>query len=197
MKTPRTMVLRRRHATAAVVVTALCTAWAPPASAMDVEDEFHQELGPGEDPALREEAQRRLRTYRAIALAEHLDLDEEQALAMNAIISRYDEERRRVRAELAGHMRVLRGAAREREPDAEQVAGAVAGVLAARAKLEKLRQDEARELLEGLDPARQARLLIFFGEFPREVRRLMHEGRHRHRERRGEPGRPPPGPRRP
>ncbi len=143
-------------------------------------DQTPDHLGSTEESqALREEAERRVRTYRAVMLARHLDLDEKSALALNATMSSYDEARREIQGNLAENMRLLRAAARETEPDEQEVKAAIERVLEARSRLEALRQQEARELLEGLSPARQARLMIFFREFPREVGRLMHEPRPR------------------
>ncbi len=172
---------------------ALMTAWSTQAAGQDVEDHPNDGEAIEREHQLHSEAERRLRTFRAVALAERLDLDEKQALALNAAISRYDEKRRRVRAEIASHMRVLRQAAKETNPDEDAVSGAIEGVLSGRARLEEIRQEEARELLANLDPARQARLVLFFADFPRDVRRLMHEGSHRGRHRRIDVDSPPSG----
>lgn len=168
----------------------------PSPAAAQSEDDGGPASRPKHDE-LQSEAGRRLRAYRAVALAEYLDLDEEQALEINAVISRYDERRQEARLELVRHMRVLRTAARQSEADAEEVSRAVQGVLEERARLETIRQEEARELVAKLDPVRQARLFVFFGRFPQDVRRLMREGGPPRRGSQGEEAAPPFNRRRP
>lgn len=169
------------------------------ASTSDDEQVSSPPGGRERDPALKAEAERRVRAYRAVALAEYLELDEEEALAINAVITRFDRQRNEAQERIIQHMRVLRRAAEESDPDPEMVSAAIDGVLAARSRLEEIRQEEAREILARLDPVRQARLLVFFGEFPRDVRRLMQESRRRRPDLapdRSMDGPPRPGPRR-
>ncbi len=118
-----------------------------------------------------------MRTMRAVALANRLDLDEATALRLNGIMKRYDEEREALHQRIRSKMKVLRKAAQSDAPDEKTIDEAVDSVLEAMKELDALRLAEARELLAGLDPARRAKLLVFLHEFPKEVRRHLRRNR--------------------
>lgn len=132
----------------------------------------------------REEIQRRVRTMRAISLANHLDLDEREALRLNHLMTEYDGRRHALREQIRGHMRILRNAADEPNPDGPSVDSAIDAVLQGRQQMETLHQEEARALMKNLNARQRARLALFLKKFPEEVRKAMkrhREKRRRHR----------------
>ena len=136
---------------------------------------------PGEPPKERRaEMMERMRTMRAVALANRLDLDEATALRLNGIMKRYDEAREALHRRIRAQMKILREASKSPNPDEKTVDAAIEAVLGAMKELDALRLAEARELVAGLDPARRARLLLFLHEFPKEVRRQMRRHRRQH-----------------
>jgi len=125
----------------------------------------------------------RIKTMRAVALANRLGLDSATALKLNALMQTYDAKRADLRATLAQAMRTLKTAGRQRSPDQQAVDDAVEAVLDTQSKIAALQEQEARELMAGLTPRQKARLVLFFRDFPREIRRLL---------RKAERLRPPP-----
>ena len=135
-----------------------------------------------------ERVEDRIKTLRALALANRLNLDSATALKLNAIMERYDEQRAGIREQLKAGMQTLVQASHAKTPDADTVDTAVKEVLDAQAKIDDLRAQEAQEMMQGLTPRQKARLMRFYRDFPREIRRLLHRAE-RLRELRG----PKPG----
>ncbi|RMG13437.1 MAG: hypothetical protein D6729_15030 [Deltaproteobacteria bacterium] len=146
-------------------------------------------------PERRKEMMERMRTMRAVALANRLDLDEKAALRLNGIMKHYDDERSKVHERLRRHLATLREAARAEAPDAQRVDAAIAAILEGMEDLDRLRREEAQALLRDLDPKRRAKLLLFLHEFPKELRRHLRRAREQKQGRRQR--RRPAGPPRP
>lgn len=115
----------------------------------------------------------RIKTMRAVALANRLGLDSATALKLNALMQTYDAKRADLRATLRQAMRTLKLAARQKSPDQKTVDDAVETVLETQSKIAALQEQEARELMDGLTPRQKARLVLFYRDFPREIRRLL------------------------
>ncbi len=120
-----------------------------------------------------ERVEDRIKTLRALALANRLNLDSATALKLNAIMERYDEQRAEIREQLKAGMKTLDQASRAKQADAATVDAAVQEVLTAQAKIDDLRAQEAQEMMQGLTPQQKARLMRFYRDFPREIRRLL------------------------
>lgn len=128
-------------------------------------------------PLLREEVERRIRTMRAVALANRLQLDEATALRMNAVMNGFDQRRDALRDRMHTAMQTLQTESRSAQPDTARIDGAVQTVIEVQSAMADLRRQELEALMKDLDPKRRAQLVIFFREFPNEIRRMMHRGR--------------------
>ena len=130
----------------------------------------------------------RMRTLRSIALTEALDLDEETSLRMNATMREFDAQRQALRAKAQPAMRLIHRAAGGRAVSDEALSEAIETLLTHREALAALDQAEARALLKGLDPQRQAKLMVFLRRFPMKMKKMMRALRSKG----AEPGRSPP-----
>ncbi|MDF1564359.1 MAG: hypothetical protein P1V51_15050 [Deltaproteobacteria bacterium] len=149
-----------------------------------------EELGP---PGAERETRERIRTMRAVALANHLNLDEKEALRMNAIMRRFDDEREQVRLGIRSHFEVLEQASRAgkgEKVDAKKIDAALDGVARGQERMAQLIREEFDALSKDLSPVDRARLAIFLREFPKEVRKAMRRQRGKHGMRGGGGGGP-------
>ena len=144
--------------------------------------------GPGADfggfgpPGSENQTRERIRTMRAVSLANHLDLDERQALRMNATMRRFDEEREKVKAGLKQSFEVLEKASKAEKIDpagAKAIDAAIGAVMKSHEQIASLRREEFLALAKDLDPKKRARLAIFLRDFPKHVRKAMRQGRGR------------------
>ena len=128
-------------------------------------------------PPPTRKARERIRTMRAIALANALDLDERAALKRSAIMRRFDDQRDEVHASLEKHFAILEKASAGEKVAAKVIDGAIAAVLAAHERMAALRREEFQALAADLPPVKRARLAVFLRDFPKHVRKIMRMGR--------------------
>jgi len=128
------------------------------------------------DPAAREQnreaMERRIRTLRAVGLAEALDLDTAEALRIDAVMKPFDERRRPLQAQVFEAMKTLRHAAGGEAATAGQVDDATVRVLDARAQIAQIDREMFAALAQGRSPQQKAKLALFFAHFQEEARGL-------------------------
>jgi hypothetical protein len=120
---------------------------------------------PAADGTRRDERQRRMRLERALGLAEALDLDEQGALRLRAVLARHDERRAPVERDVMEAVRTLRAAAAGQGVGAPQVDAAIQRLHDGRERLARLDVELLAELTSGVTPDRKARAALFLARF--------------------------------
>jgi len=112
-----------------------------------------------------------------VALANSLDLDERQALRMNAVMRTFDEKKEAIHEAMKQHFEVLEAAAGGEQRSEKTIDAAITGVMKAHAAMAAVQEEEFSALAKDLPPPKRARLAIFLRDFPKHVRRAMRMGR--------------------
>jgi len=145
------------------------------------------------DPARRAQMEKRLHTFRAIGLAEALNLDAGQAIQLDQAMTAFDERRRPLHEKMRQTKEVLERAAEGDATAAGQVDGAIADAFQARSQLEQLDRDMLASVSKGMSPQQKAQLSLFLARFKHEMMKRFSEGG-MHGRRGGWGGRNGPGP---
>jgi hypothetical protein len=125
-----------------------------------------------------ERMQQRMRTMRAVGIAEALDLDTPEALRLDAAMRPFDDRRRPLQKQIHDAMQTLRKAAEGDAQALAQVDGATARVLEARAQMAAIDRDMFATLSQGRTPQQRARLALFLAHFQQEVRSMRPQNFH-------------------
>jgi hypothetical protein len=116
--------------------------------------------------------QQRMRTLRALGIAEALDLDTADALRLDAAMRPFDDRRRPLQKQLHDAMQTLRRAAEGEAQALPQVDAATARVLDTRAQMAAIDREMFAALSQSRTPQQRARLALFLAHFQEEVRSL-------------------------
>ncbi|GAB4486673.1 MAG: hypothetical protein OHK006_14840 [Thermodesulfovibrionales bacterium] len=152
----------------------------------------------GQDrPLLRgkaENVRERIETLRMWKMTKALELDEKTSAQVFPVMNRYDRKRSDLETALRQDMRELRESVRDGRSG--KLRPLLDRIEQNHESLEKLNQDEWRELKQVFSVEQQAKYVIFKQEFEQEIRRMIGEARERRMERQGMP-QDRPGPRGP
>jgi hypothetical protein len=124
--------------------------------------------GPPEDPEARHAEQehrieRKAHLMRLLALAEALELSDEQTLKLKAKLDQYDQQYKPLHDDIEAQLQILRRAARGEASAKTQVDAAIQKARALKKQLEKLDEQLFDQLNAGLDPQHRARLALAMG----------------------------------
>jgi hypothetical protein len=135
---------------------------------------------------LRERVIRRIRTMRAVDIADILSLDEAQAIQLARRLAPYDEKRIELRLAMHESMKALKAAAHGDGDAVRNVADASRRIFDAQAELGQIQKREFEDLSKGLPPEKVARLAVYLHQFDKRIMKMAREVRHG----RGGPGGP-------
>lgn len=117
----------------------------------------------------------RLRLMRMWKLTEYLNLDEETGAKLFPILNRYDDQRLALNEERVGLLKDIKTELDKETPDEKKLGQLLTKAEELRLKMEKINQDERNELKKVLSVKQQAKLLLFYRNFDRELYRIMRE----------------------
>ncbi len=121
---------------------------------------------PGKADDTRFEAmERRMRLARSIGVAETLGLDENQAVKVNAVMARFDEQRKPLMRQIHDNMQLLHRAANGDAAAQGGVDKAVATIFDARARIQTVDREMFQALAKELGSQQKAKLAVFFAHF--------------------------------
>lgn len=143
---------------------------------------------PGLNPQLegdsaRERVAERIRIMRAWRLTEVLELDQDTALELFALLDTHDALIRPEEAQLEQNARNLRQLLSAGDGDDEELSELTRAITQGHLRIEQLRVELINDSAGFLDPRQQAALMLFIPDFDREVRSMIRETR---RQRRGQ-----------
>lgn len=119
-------------------------------------------------------ARDRARTYLTVRIAEKLQLSDEKALAVSALIRQSDERRQQLIAERKNVDEKLRAALARPDAEATELSGLVAQGTDIDRRLALVPDEMFRDAQKILTVEQQARLLLFRRDMQHEVRHAMH-----------------------
>jgi Spy/CpxP family protein refolding chaperone len=153
---------------------------------------------PEDEPssAKREQIRKRIETLRMWKLTEELDLDEKTSAKLFPVISKYDKQRAKLQHTIRTDMRELSKAVQS-DKDADYQ-GMLDRLEKNHKEMQRIEDDEMKELKTILTVKQQAQYLLFHMKFKREIRRMIDDSRGRGRHgkkgnRRYDSGRPDRG----
>lgn len=139
----------------------------------------------------------RLRLIRMWRLTDYLKLDEETSIKLFPIMNRYDDQRLALNEERVGVLKEIKAELDKETPNEKKLEELIAKAEELRLQMEKLNQDERNELKKVLSVKQQAKLLLFYRDFDRELYHMIRERKVTPRIQRKSPNRPirpqPPG----
>ncbi len=124
---------------------------------------------------LAQPARDRARTYLTVRIADRLQLTDEKALAVSALIRQSDERRQRLVAEQRAIEDQMRAALARGHSATDDLANLVAAGTEINRKLALIPEEMFHEAQKILTVEQQARLLLFRRDFQHEVRHAMHK----------------------
>lgn len=117
----------------------------------------------------------KVRLMRMWKLTEYLNLDEETGAKLFPILNRYDDQRLALNEERVGQLKEIKAELDKETPDEKKLGQLLTKAEELRLKMEKINQDERNELKKVLSVKQQAKLLLFYRNFDRELYRMMRE----------------------
>jgi hypothetical protein len=132
--------------------------------------------GMGNGPMNPEQAEKRMKLARTLGLAEALDLDTADALAMGKTLDAYDARREAARKQMRDAreqlQKLARGDVKGTQADVEQ---AVQRFFDARGQLLATNREMVAAVSKNLSPEKKARAALFLGRFEQRIeQRVMH-----------------------
>jgi Spy/CpxP family protein refolding chaperone len=136
---------------------------------------------PEDEPssAKREQIRKRIETLRMWKLTEELDLDEKTSAKLFPVISKYDKERAKLQHTIRQDMRELRRSLQS-DKDADYQ-GMLDRLEKNHREMQRIEDDEMKELKTILTAKQQAQYLLFNMKFKREIRRMIDDSRGKRR----------------
>jgi len=117
----------------------------------------------------------RVRLLRMWKCIEYLKLDEETSTKLFPIMNRYDDQRLALKEDRMGVWKDVRAELDKETPDEKKLEELVVKAEELRLRMEKLNQEERNELKEVLSIKQQAKLLLFYRNFDRDLYRMIRE----------------------
>lgn len=146
---------------------------------------------PPDDEETRERVEERIRIMRAWRLTEALELEEDVALQLFALLDDFDARMAPEQAALGENGQQLRSMLHDGSGADEEIATVLASIMETHLRLEQLRIDLIESSGAILSPRQQAALMLFLPDFDRQIREMVRETR-RTRRRTREPRDGPP-----
>ena len=131
----------------------------------------------------------RVRLLRMWKCTEYLKLDEETGAKFFPIMNRYDDQRLALNEERVGVLKDIKAELDKETPDDKKLGELIGKAEELRRKMEKLNQDEWNELKKVISIKQQAKLLLFYRDFDRDLYRMVRDRRMIHK-----PAKPPKSP---
>lgn len=135
--------------------------------------------GLGGDPRtpeqLRQEVAERMRSLRALKIAETLALDQATSARLFPLLAKYDQRRGALQKEGRDIKRELRAESAAATPNGAKLTAAVDRLLANRGKRRALEEEKIREVRKVLTPVQQARLVLLLPRIERHYARQLRE----------------------
>ena len=124
---------------------------------------------------LRHEVAERMRSLRALKIAETLALDQATSARLFPLLARYDQRKGALQKEGRDIKRELRAESAAATPNGAKLTSAVDRLLANRGKRRALEEEKIREVRKVLTPVQQARLVLLLPRIERDYARRMRE----------------------
>ena len=124
---------------------------------------------------LRQEVAERMRTLRAMKIAEALALDQATSARLFPLLARYDQRKGLLRKEGRDIKRELRAESAAAAPNGAKLTSAVDRLLANRGKRRALEEEKIREVRKLLTPVQQAKLVLVMPGIERRYARRIRE----------------------
>lgn len=112
-----------------------------------------------------------------LRMTQVLDLSEEQAAKLFPRLNRFEKEKRKINQEIGMQMRRLKLAVREKELDEQEISQQLSRIKSLREQLKTLEAEIETFVVQHLSIEQQARYLIFFQDFYREMREKLNQAR--------------------
>ena len=112
-----------------------------------------------------------------LRMTQVLDLTEEQAAKLFPRMNRFEKEKRKINQEIGLQMRRLRLAVREEELDKQDISSRLSRIKTLRGQLKTMEAEMETFVAQHLSVEQQARYLIFFQDFYREMREKLNQTR--------------------
>lgn len=138
---------------------------------------FAQEDPPDDDK--QEVVESRMKLIRARVLRQEVGLSEEKAKKVEAILDKYQPQRRALRQKLKGHRTTLAGLLQQDSNDDAAYAREIKGLRDTHRKLQELRDQEIDELMKVMTPKEQAKFAAAMERMRNRVQQSVrqHQGR--------------------
>lgn len=114
-----------------------------------------------------------------LRMTQVLDLTEEQAAKLFPKMNRLEKEKRRINQEIGMQMRRLRLAVKEEELDKQEISNRLNRIKTLRSQLKIMEAEMETFVAQHLSVEQQARYLIFFQDFYREMREKLNQARNK------------------
>jgi Spy/CpxP family protein refolding chaperone len=126
---------------------------------------------------LRKVVERRIRTMRALFLTEALDLTDDEARKLFALMDEFDTRREKIRAERRAVVKELRGLVRASPPPRDRINALLDRAIKTRLAEESLNAEMFGRTKSVLPAEKRARLLVAIPKFYRRVRHIIRKAR--------------------
>lgn len=135
-------------------------------------------------PRARRDTRENITTLMLLRMTQALDLTEEQTARIYPEITRIEKEKLNVNRRLAKSMNDLRFLLRGEERKPAELQSTMDEIRALRIQVKNLEAELESFIMENLDVEQQARFLLFFQDFYRQMRNKLNELRRRQQDRR-------------
>ena len=119
--------------------------------------------------------QQKVRMLRMWKLTEYLKLDEETGAKLFPILNRYDDQRLDLNEDRVVMLKEIKAELDKETPDDKKLGELLAKAEELRLQMEKVNQDERNELKNVLSLEQQAKLLLFYRNFDRDLYRMIRD----------------------
>lgn len=119
----------------------------------------------------------KMKAHRGKMLREHVGLSDAKATKVERLMNNFHEKRRAVRASMRPHHRQLRRLLKQDSNDQGSYKRALDAVIAGRAKIARLKDEQVRRLRTLLSPKQQAKVLMAMLKMKRRMHRRMMKAR--------------------
>ena len=123
----------------------------------------------------KEQIRKKIETVRLLQMVNSLELDEEQALKINAIMKKYDDQQTEMRRNKRKHIYQLRKELQKSSPNRKKVQLHSQEIQKIESQIPVLRQKETDEISMHLNEVQQGKYLLFRQDFKKNVREILHK----------------------
>ena len=123
----------------------------------------------------KKQIQQKVETVRLLKMVETLDLDDEQALKVNGIMKKYDQEQMELHRNRKNELRELRQELTKENPNQKQIKSHTQNIQDIDQKIPEIRKRETQEVGKHLNEVQQGKYLIFKDDFNQNVKQILRE----------------------